>query len=100
MFEVFVPWLAAGARYRYRIDGEGPYPDPASRFQPEGVHGPSEVIDPAWFAWTDGGWSGVAAAELVVYELHVGTFSPRWNLRRGHPPPGRAGRARRECDSS
>ncbi len=63
MFEVFVPGLAAGARYRYRIDGEGPYPDPASRFQPEGVHGPSEVIDPARFAWTDAGWSGVAAAQ-------------------------------------
>ena len=76
VFEVFVPGLAAGARYRYQIDGEGPYPDPASRYQPEGVHGPSQVIDPARFAWTDGGWRGVAAADLVIYELHVGTFSP------------------------
>ena len=47
VFEVFVPGLAAGARYRYQIDGEGPYPDPASRYQPEGVHGPSQVLDPA-----------------------------------------------------
>jgi len=76
MFEVLVPGLAIGARYRYLIDGEGPYPDPASRFQPGGVHGPSEVVDPARFAWTDSGWRGVAPADLVIYELHVGTFSP------------------------
>ncbi len=76
MFEVLVPGLETGGRYRYLIDGEGPYPDPASRFQPEGVHGPSQVIDPARFAWTDSGWRGVAAADLVIYELHVGTFSP------------------------
>ena len=47
IFSAFVPGLEAGARYRYRVDGQGPFPDPASRFQPEGVHGPSEVIDPA-----------------------------------------------------
>ena len=47
MFEVLVPGLASGARYRYLVDGEGPFPDPASRYQPEGVHGPSEVVDPA-----------------------------------------------------
>ena len=76
MFEVLVPGFASGARYRYLIDGEGPYPDPASRFQPGGVHGPSEVVDPARFAWTDSGWRGVAPADLVIYELHVGTFSP------------------------
>lgn len=70
----FVPGLAAGALYRYGLDGDGPFPDPASRCQPRGVHGPSEVVDPA-FAWTDDGWGGVALADLVLYELHVGTFT-------------------------
>jgi maltooligosyltrehalose trehalohydrolase len=65
-----------GSRYRYRVDGAGPFPDPASRFQPEGVHGPSEVIDPHAFGWRDAGWSGVPLERLVLYELHVGAFSP------------------------
>ncbi len=68
--------LAAGARYAYRLDGEGSFPDPASRSQPDGVHEPSEVIDPGTFEWTDTGWRGVALDDLVIYELHVGTFSP------------------------
>jgi len=71
-----VAGVAAGARYRLRVDGRGPFPDPASRFQPEGVHGPSEVVDADAFRWGDGGWSGLALRELVLYELHVGTFSP------------------------
>lgn len=70
-----VDGLAPGTRYRYLLDGRGPYPDPCSRFQPEGVHGPSEVIDPA-FEWTDTEWQGIALADLVTYELHVGTFTP------------------------
>jgi maltooligosyltrehalose trehalohydrolase len=74
-FDGFVPGLGSGDRYRFRLDGEGPYPDPASRFQPEGVHGPSEVVDPKAFGWTDDGWRGVPPEDLVVYELHVGTFS-------------------------
>lgn len=65
---------AAGARYRYSIDGDA-YPDPASRSQPDGVHGASEVIDPAGYDWRDTGWAGRAWEELVVYELHLGTFS-------------------------
>ena len=56
--------------------GRASYPDPASRSQPQGVHGPSEVIDPEAFRWTDGTWPGVALPDLVIYELHVGTFSP------------------------
>ncbi|HEX8198924.1 MAG TPA: malto-oligosyltrehalose trehalohydrolase [Isosphaeraceae bacterium] len=68
--------VEVGDRYRYRVDGTGPFPDPASRFQPEGVHGPSEVIDPTRFAWTDAGWRGIPAEDLAIYELHVGTFSP------------------------
>lgn len=71
-----VPGLAAGARYRYRLDGEGPFPDPASRFQPEGVHGPSQVVDAAGFEWTAAGWEGIGLEELLIYELHVGCFSP------------------------
>jgi maltooligosyltrehalose trehalohydrolase len=64
--------LKAGALYKYRLDSHIDRPDPASRHQPLGVHGPSMVIDPR-FAWTDDGWKGVPRASLVVYELHVGT---------------------------
>lgn len=64
----------AGSRYRYRVDGEA-YPDPASRYQHEGVHGASEVIDPGAYSWRDGDWPGRPVEELVIYELHVGTFS-------------------------
>jgi maltooligosyltrehalose trehalohydrolase len=65
----------AGSDYRFRLDGDGPWlPDPVSRLQPEGIHGPSRVVGPA-FPWSDGGWRGVARPELVTYELHVGTFS-------------------------
>ena len=71
-----VEGIGAGARYRWRLDGEGAFPDPASRSQPQGVHEPSEVVDPAAFSWTDGGWRGVPLEEMVIYELHVGTFTP------------------------
>jgi maltooligosyltrehalose trehalohydrolase len=76
IFEAFVRWAAAGDRYAFRIDGGPLRPDPASRFQPHGVHGPSEVVDPARFQWSDARWSGCAPGDLVIYELHVGTFSP------------------------
>jgi maltooligosyltrehalose trehalohydrolase len=75
-FGGLVAGLGPGDLYRLRLDGEGPFPDPASRFQPRGVHGPSEVVDPSAFAWTDEGWRGVLLEKLVVYELHVGTFTP------------------------
>src|SRR5262249_27138561 len=65
-----------GDRYRYRVDGKGPFPDPASRFQPGGVPGPSEVVDASAFSWSDAGWAGRTLEELVIYELHVGTFTP------------------------
>ncbi|MEN9936511.1 MAG: hypothetical protein RLZZ387_3090 [Chloroflexota bacterium] len=70
--EAHVPGVGPGARYMYRVDGGDPRPDPASRFQPDGVHGPSQVVDPS-FAWTDGGWRGVPIEDMVIYELHVGT---------------------------
>lgn len=72
--EVFIPGLTAGTRYGYRIDGQGPFPDPASRFQPDGVHGLSEVVDPK-FPWTDEGFSPRPWNEAVLYELHCGAFT-------------------------
>ena len=65
----------AGTRYRYRLDGSEEYPDPASRFQPQGPHGPSEVIDPSTFTWTDQAWTGPQLDEVIAYEMHVGTFT-------------------------
>ncbi|HEV2359805.1 MAG TPA: malto-oligosyltrehalose trehalohydrolase [bacterium] len=73
-YEAVVPDVEAGARYRYVLDGTVDYPDPASRLQPDGVHGPSQVVDAA-FAWKDAGWRGLPLAEYVIYELHVGAFS-------------------------
>ncbi len=64
-----------GARYTVLLGNGTAVPDPASRYQPEGVHQPSQVIDPA-FAWGDGSWRNVPQASLIVYELHVGTFTP------------------------
>ncbi len=75
-FVVHVPGVRAGARYRYRLDGEERLlPDPASRFQPEGPHGPSEVVDPHAFRWTDGAWRGTELRGRVLYEMHIGTFT-------------------------
>jgi malto-oligosyltrehalose trehalohydrolase len=71
----------AGTRYRYRIDGELLVPDPASRFNPDDVHGASVVVDPRAFEWTDSGWRGRPWHEAVVYEIHVGTFSPEGTYR-------------------
>ena len=74
-FSGVVRAATAGTLYRYRLDGGDGFPDPASRFQPEGPHGPSQVIDPSTFPWTDQGWGGVAIEGQVIYELHVGTFT-------------------------
>lgn len=75
-FAGLAPGIRAGARYRFRLDGEDRLlPDPASRFQPEGPFGPSEIIDPTRFAWTDWGWRGVTPRGQVIYEMHIGTFT-------------------------
>jgi maltooligosyltrehalose trehalohydrolase len=74
-FETFMPAGKPGLLYRYRIDGGQLVPDPASRFQPQDVDGPSEVVDPAQFAWREG-WKGRPWEEAVIYELHVGAFTP------------------------
>ncbi|WP_131194428.1 malto-oligosyltrehalose trehalohydrolase [Lichenihabitans psoromatis] len=69
--------LAAGARYRFRLDDDAMlYPDPASRFQPERPTGPSQVVDPAAFGWTDQAWTGLTINGQVLYEMHIGTFTP------------------------
>lgn len=72
-FDATIEEVAPGATYVYILDGAVERPDPASKFQPEGVHRPSAVVDPS-FAWTDDAWAGVR--DLVFYELHVGTFTP------------------------
>src|SRR5689334_20206991 len=69
-FTGFAPGAAAGTRYRFRLDGVGLYPDPASRFQPDGPHGSSEVIDFGGFEWTDSAWKGVPLKGQVIYEMH------------------------------
>jgi maltooligosyltrehalose trehalohydrolase len=75
--------LGPGTLYRYRLEGRDDqiFPDPASRFQPQGVHGPSQVVDAASFAWTDREWRTPPLEKTVFYELHVGTFTPQGTFR-------------------
>ncbi len=75
-FETRIAGARAGDRYQLRMDDQVPWPDPCSRWQPEGVHGPSMLVDPDAFRWTDATWRGVPRHRLVIYELHVGTFTP------------------------
>jgi maltooligosyltrehalose trehalohydrolase len=72
---LFVKGLGPGSRYLYVLDGEYARPDPVSRFQPEGVHGPSEVIDPDDFPWEDHDWKGMPLEDMIIYEIHTGTFT-------------------------
>jgi maltooligosyltrehalose trehalohydrolase len=71
-----LPAARAGDRYFFLLDGERERPDPVSRFQPEGPHGPSEIVDPSEFDWTDAAWPGIDPEGQVIYEMHVGTFTP------------------------
>lgn len=70
-----VEGIDPGSRYVFRLDGEKELPDPASRAQPEGVHGPSAVVEKT-YPWTDSSWKGLALGDMILYELHVGTFTP------------------------
>jgi maltooligosyltrehalose trehalohydrolase len=79
--ELIVRDAAAGTRYQFVLPDGSHIPDPASRFQPADVHGPSEVIDPAGYAWQDGDWRTRPWCEAVVYELHVGAFTPAGTFR-------------------
>ena len=75
----------AGTRYRYRLDGDLAVPDPASRFQPDDVHGPSEVIDPLAYRWQHPEWRGRPWEQMVIYELHVGALGGYANVARRLP---------------
>src|SRR5687768_8941002 len=79
--EIEIEGADAGMRYRFVLDDGTEVPDPASRFQPEDVDGPSEIIDPIAYGWRDIGWRGHAWEELVIYELHIGTFTPEGTFR-------------------
>lgn len=68
---------AEGLDYRFSLDGGDTLPDPRSPWQPEGVHGPSRVVDHGSFEWTDGSWTGMHLPSAILYELHVGTFTPQ-----------------------
>ena len=72
---------APGARYRFVLENGMRVPDPASRHQPEDVHGPSEVVDPHAYSWRDAAWRGRVWEEAVVYEAHVGAFTPDGSFR-------------------
>ncbi len=75
-FSGLVADVGAGTRYSFRLDGDGTLlPDPASRFQPEGPHGVSEVVDPSEFRWTDAAWKGASLPGQIIYEMHLGTFT-------------------------
>jgi len=74
--------VAAGALYRFRVNNAKDFhPDPASRFQPAGPHGSSQVIDPTTFQWTDADWPGVKLKGQIIYEMHIGTFTPEGTWR-------------------
>ncbi len=75
-YEAVIAGVGPGSLYVYRLDGSRERSDPASRFQPQGVHGPSQVVDTQAFAWGDDGWSGLPLEKYLIYELHVGTFTP------------------------
>jgi maltooligosyltrehalose trehalohydrolase len=74
-FSGTAPQAVDGNRYRYKLDGAEAFPDPASRFQPHGPHGASQVVDPAGFRWSDAAWQGASLCGQVIYEMHCGTFT-------------------------
>ncbi|MGZ4970358.1 MAG: malto-oligosyltrehalose trehalohydrolase [Methylobacter sp.] len=79
-FSLILQEAGVGTLYRYLLDDDPqPYPDPASRFQPQGPHGPSQVVDASTFDWTDAAWPGIDAQGQVIYEMHIGTFTNEGN---------------------
>jgi maltooligosyltrehalose trehalohydrolase len=76
-FKILAEDIEPGTLYFYKLSGKEDRPDPASHSQPKDVHGPSEVVDHSKMTWTDAGWSGIPLEEMIIYELHVGTFTPQ-----------------------
>ena len=75
-FSAAVEFARPGMQYRFRLDrGDGLFPDPASRFQPQGPHGPSQIVNPLLYRWNDEAWKGVRLEGRVIYEMHIGTFT-------------------------
>jgi len=77
VYEGTVSGISVGTRYWFRLDGDRLRPDPVSRFQPDGPHGPSEIIDPTTYRWMDHEWRGLVPQDQVLYEMHIGTFTPQ-----------------------
>jgi maltooligosyltrehalose trehalohydrolase len=80
VFVATVPHISEGTDYFYVLEGERERPDPVSRWQPRGVHGPSRVVDPAAFHWSDQKWSGIPLKDFIIYELHTGSFTREGTL--------------------
>jgi malto-oligosyltrehalose trehalohydrolase len=79
-FERIASQARVGSLYRFQVDNNAEVPDPASRFQPHDVHGPSRVVDPSSFQWNDESWRGRPWEEVIIYELHIGTFTPEGTI--------------------
>lgn len=79
-FYTILEELSPGDCYFYLLDGRNKRPDPVSRYQPEGVHGPSSIVNPGEFLWADGKWKGISWDDMIFYELHPGTFTPEGTL--------------------
>lgn len=80
-FSGMIRGVKAGDRYRYRLDEGNARPDPVSRFQPNGVHGESQIVDPNTFPWNDQNWRGISKRDLVIYEMHIGAFTKEGTYR-------------------
>ncbi len=79
-FTAIISEASPGMTYRYRVDGKNDFPDPCSRFQPEGPHGPSQIVDSSAYRWRDREWPGVRMTGQVIYELHIGAFTEEGTL--------------------
>jgi maltooligosyltrehalose trehalohydrolase len=77
LYEATIASARPGMLYRFSIDGQGPFPDPASRYQPHGVHGPSQLLEDGIFLWKHSAFCSPSVRELVLYEIHIGTFTPQ-----------------------
>ncbi|MGC1196886.1 MAG: alpha-amylase family glycosyl hydrolase, partial [Geitlerinemataceae cyanobacterium] len=76
-WKVIAENIAPGSLYTYQLEGSTNRPDPASYYQPQGVHNPSQVVDQGSFSWSDADWKGISLADYIIYEVHVGTFTEK-----------------------